>query len=89
MEIAFELTSDPAELHEMLDVCSQSISAFVDATLAGIAAQIDLERDDLTRGTHAERRETVALPLEGAPIPQAARRGAVGPCAHRNSTPRR
>ncbi|MCV7004199.1 Rv1453 family transcriptional regulator [Mycolicibacterium alvei] len=70
MEIAFELTSDPAELHEMLDVCSQSISTFVDTTLAGIAAQIDLERDDLTRGTHAERRETVALLLEGAPIPR-------------------
>ncbi|CRZ18250.1 transcriptional regulatory protein [Mycolicibacterium neworleansense] len=70
MEIAFELTSDPAELHELLDVCSQSISAFVDATLAGIAAQIELERDDLTRGTHAERRETVALLLEGAPIPR-------------------
>ncbi len=70
MEIAFELTSDPAELHEMLDVCSKSISAFVDATLAGIAAQIDLERDDLTRGTHAERRETVALLLGGAPIPR-------------------
>ena len=25
MEIAFELTSDPAELHELLDVCSRSI----------------------------------------------------------------
>lgn len=68
MEIAFELTSDPAELHELLDVCSRSISAFVDATLAGIAAQIELERDDLTRGTHAERRETIALILDGAPI---------------------
>ena len=61
MEIAFELTSDPGELHELLDVCSRSISAFIDGTLAGIAAQIDQERDDLTRGTHAERRETVAL----------------------------
>ncbi|MDV3124301.1 PucR family transcriptional regulator [Mycobacterium sp. 21AC1] len=70
MDIAFELTSDPAELHELLETCSQSISAFVDATLAGIAAQIDLERDELTRGTHAERRETVALLLEGAPIPR-------------------
>jgi DNA-binding PucR family transcriptional regulator len=70
MEIAFELTSDPEELHELLDVCSQSISAFVDATLAAIAAQIDLERDELTRGTHAERRETVALLLDGAPIPR-------------------
>ncbi|OBI95773.1 PucR family transcriptional regulator [Mycobacterium asiaticum] len=68
MEIAFELTSDPAELHELLDVCSRSISAYIDATLAGIAAQIDQELDDLTRGTHAERRETVALILDGAPI---------------------
>jgi DNA-binding PucR family transcriptional regulator len=70
MEIAFELTSDPAELHELLDVCSRSIGAFVDATLSGIAAQIELERDELTRGTQAERRETVALLLDGAPIPR-------------------
>ncbi|MGV0745407.1 Rv1453 family transcriptional regulator [Mycolicibacterium sp. XJ870] len=70
MDIAFSLTSDPAELHELLQVCSQSISAFVDATLAGIANQIELERDELTRGTHAERRETVALLLDGAPIPR-------------------
>ncbi|OBK18492.1 Rv1453 family transcriptional regulator [Mycobacterium asiaticum] len=68
MEIAFELTSDPAELHELLDVCSRSISAYIDATLAGIAARIDQELDDLTRGTHAERRETIALILDGAPI---------------------
>lgn len=69
MDIAFELTSDPAELRELLEVCSRSISSFIDATLAGIAAQIDAERDELTRGTHAERRETVALLLDGAPIP--------------------
>lgn len=78
MEIAFELTSDPAELHEFLDVCSRSISAFVDATLAAIAAQIDLERDELTRGTHAERRETVALILDGAPIPRRRAEGRLG-----------
>ncbi|MGU3497456.1 PucR family transcriptional regulator [Mycobacterium sp. C31M] len=71
MEIAFELTSDPTELHDLLQTCSRSISAFIDATLAGIAAQIDAERDELTHGTHAERRETVALLLEGAPIPRA------------------
>ena len=70
MRIAFELTSDPAQLHELLDVCSRSISAFVDDTLSAIAAQIDLERDELTRGTHAQRRETVALVLDGAPIPR-------------------
>ena len=78
MQVAFELTSDPAELHEFLDVCSRSISAFVDATLAAIAAQIDLERDELTRGTHAERRETVALILDGAPIPRRRAEGRLG-----------
>lgn len=71
MEIAFELTSDAAELHDLLQVCSRSISAFIDATLTGIAAQIELERDELTHGSHAERRETVALLLDGAPIPRA------------------
>lgn len=70
MEIAFELTSDPAELHDLLDVCSRSISSYLDTTLARIADQIEVERDELTRGTHAERRETVALLLDGAPIPR-------------------
>jgi DNA-binding PucR family transcriptional regulator len=70
MEIAFGLTSDPQELHELLDVSSQSITSFIDATIAGISAQIQLEREELTRGTHAERREVVALILEGAPIPR-------------------
>lgn len=68
MEIAFESTTEPAELHELLDVCSRSIGAFVDATLAAIAAQIGSEREELTHGTHAERRETIALLLDGAPI---------------------
>lgn len=70
MEIAFELTSDHADLLAMLDVCSRSISEFIEATLAAIAAQIELERDELMRGSHAERRETVALLLDGAPIPR-------------------
>jgi DNA-binding PucR family transcriptional regulator len=52
----------------MLDITSQSISAFIDATLAGISAHIEHERDELTRGTHAERREVVTLILDGAPI---------------------
>ena len=37
MEVAFGLTSDPDEFRELLDVTARSISAFVDATLAGIA----------------------------------------------------
>ncbi|MCW2557092.1 MAG: uncharacterized protein JWP55_1056 [Mycobacterium sp.] len=68
MEVAFELTSDPDELRELLDVSSLSISSFIDATIDGIAARMKAEREELTRGTHAERRETVALILDGAPI---------------------
>ena len=68
MAIAFGLTSDPDELRELLDVSARSLFAFVDATLAGIAEQMQIERDELVRGTHAERREAVALIIDGAPI---------------------
>lgn len=68
MAVAFALTSDPDELREMLDVTARSIFAFVDETIGGIQAQIARERGALTRGTHAERLETVNLILEGAPI---------------------
>jgi DNA-binding PucR family transcriptional regulator len=50
MEIAFGLTDDPQELRELLDITSASISAFIDATLAGIEAQIRCERDELLGG---------------------------------------
>jgi DNA-binding PucR family transcriptional regulator len=71
MGICFSLTSDPGELHEMLDVSCRSIAAYLDDTIAAISAQIARERDELTRGTHAERREAVSLLLDGAPIPRA------------------
>jgi DNA-binding PucR family transcriptional regulator len=68
MEICFELTADPEELRELLDVSSLSISTFIDDTIAALSARMDTERDELTGGTHAERRAAVALLLEGAPI---------------------
>jgi DNA-binding PucR family transcriptional regulator len=71
IEICFSLTADPAELRELIDISCRSIAAYVDDTIAAISAQIARERDDLTRGTHAERRETVSLLLDGAPIPRA------------------
>ncbi len=69
MEMAFALTSDLDELHELLDVSSRSIFAFIDDTLAGINEAIDRERETLTSGTEAERLEVVSLVLAGAPIP--------------------
>ncbi|EUA14413.1 pucR C-terminal helix-turn-helix domain protein [Mycobacterium kansasii 732] len=68
MDIGFKLASDADELRELLDVSFRSISNFIDATAAGIAAQVQQERDELARGTHAERREVTALILDGAPI---------------------
>ncbi|AUG75417.1 transcriptional regulator [Kitasatospora sp. MMS16-BH015] len=69
-QIACTLTDDPQELAELLDVSLRSIAAFVDGTLTAISARMRAERAELTHGTHAERRETVALLLEGAPITQ-------------------
>lgn len=71
MSRAFTLTSDPDELSELLDLTARSIFTFVDATIAGITAQVQRERERLTRGTHAERLEVVTLILEGAPITEA------------------
>jgi DNA-binding PucR family transcriptional regulator len=68
MEICFELTSDPGELRELLEVSSLSISTFIDDTIAAVSARMDSERADLTGGTHAQRRAAIALLLEGAPI---------------------
>jgi DNA-binding PucR family transcriptional regulator len=68
MALAFELTSDPVELRELLDVTARSIFTYVDEILLRIADQVDRERDRLTRDTHVQRLEVVSLILEGAPI---------------------
>ncbi|GAC70534.1 PucR family transcriptional regulator [Gordonia soli] len=70
MQICFALTDDPDELRELLDLSSLSISTFIDDTVAAMSERMRAERADLTRGTHAERRATVALILENAPIPR-------------------
>ena len=78
MGIAFALTDDPAELAELLDHTAASIFAFVDSTLAVISAQMQRERDELKRGTHTLRFETVSLIIDGAPIPRERASGQLG-----------
>lgn len=68
--IAFGLTSDPDELRELLDMSARSLAGFIDATVGAVCSQIRIERNELTRGTHAQRRQTVALIIDGAPISQ-------------------
>ena len=71
LEICFDLTSDPNELRELLDVSALSISTFIDDTIAAVSERMEAERLELTRGAHAERRAAVTLLLEGAPIARA------------------
>ncbi len=68
MSIAFALTDEPRELAELLDHTAESIFAFVDSTLAVLSEQMQRERDELKRGTHTMRFETVTLVIDGAPI---------------------
>ena len=71
MQVAFTLTDDADELRELLEVSARSIFAFVDATMAATLERIGREREELTRGSGAERLETVTLVLEEAPIDHA------------------
>jgi DNA-binding PucR family transcriptional regulator len=70
MGIAFTLTADPRELAELLDHTAEQIFSFVDRTLSIISAQMQRERDELKRSTHAVRFETVSLIIDGAPLPR-------------------
>lgn len=68
MQMAFALTDDLGVLHELLDVGSRSIFAFVDDTVKGIQRQVEQERRDLVSGAGPQRLAAVRLLLEGAPI---------------------
>ncbi|ORW97259.1 transcriptional regulator [Mycobacterium sp. IEC1808] len=68
MTLAFRLTSRNDELQELLTVSARSMFSFIDDTNAAIAEQMQRDREELTRGTQAERRETVELILAGASV---------------------
>jgi len=72
MEIAFGLTSDPAELRELLEVSARSMTSFIDATVTEVYRHLQLERDELASEAHAERRHIVAQILSGKAIPRQA-----------------
>ncbi|GGD30791.1 hypothetical protein GCM10007231_32850 [Nocardioides daphniae] len=71
MAVAFTLTDDVEELREFLALSSHSVSTYLDDTIEAVAMRVAAERDQLVRGTHAERLATVNLLLEGAPLPRA------------------
>lgn len=67
-EVCFGLTSDPAELQDLLLCSTRSMTTFIDDIIDIVQVQMQAERDELITGTHAERLETVTLLLEGAPV---------------------
>lgn len=67
-EIAFELTSDPDELRQLLELPFRSASDFVDDTVAGITAQMQLEYAELTQHKTARDRKLVELILSAATV---------------------
>lgn len=68
MSLCFEMTADTDELRELLAVSATSIATFVDETIAALSVRMDAERDQLTSGPQAERRDMIALLLQGAPV---------------------
>ena len=68
--LAFDLTSDPGELKELLSVASRSLFAYTDDTLRGIHEVIDRERAELRDPARAGRLEVIQLIREGANIPE-------------------
>ena len=68
MQIAFELTSDPAELRELLEVSARSMTSFIDATVTEVYRHLQIERDELASEVHAERRQIIAQILSGKAI---------------------
>lgn len=63
---AFELSGDIDQAQQLLTVSTESICNFLDVTVSAVSALMQNERDELTHGTHAERREIVARILDGA-----------------------
>lgn len=68
MHVAFELTADPTELKELLEVSARSISAFNDDNAEGLSKIMKAEQEARTLGTHVDRRETVVRILEGGKV---------------------
>ncbi|WP_238395526.1 hypothetical protein [Mycolicibacterium sp. CBMA 295] len=68
MEVCFTLTSEAADLQDLLDISSLSISTYLDDTIDELTAVIESDIRDLNQGTNATRMATLTLLLEGAPI---------------------
>ncbi|TLH70712.1 transcriptional regulator [Mycolicibacterium aubagnense] len=68
MKVVYRLTSDPEDMRELFEVSERSITMFLGETISAVHRQMRIERDNLTSEAHPERRATVMLILDGAPL---------------------
>ncbi|MFF8380535.1 PucR family transcriptional regulator [Streptomyces sp. NPDC015661] len=68
IEACFAATTDHDELRELVEVSGNSMTTFVDDSIAAVATYTDDVRSELGRGAHTQRFATAQLLLEGAPI---------------------
>lgn len=65
MAIVFEITSDPQELQEVLEVTAASIARYIDGVIEALMTVVSVERAALAEGTDPARRELVTRLLNG------------------------
>lgn len=68
--LAFQLTSDPDDLRELLEVCQRSIASFIEAVVAELCHMVRTEREQLTKGTDPAIHRVVTRIIDGG-IPSA------------------
>jgi DNA-binding PucR family transcriptional regulator len=68
LDAVFQATHDLGDLRELIEVSANSMTTFVDDSIAALAAYIDDVRTELTGGAQLQRYATVELLLQGASI---------------------
>lgn len=68
LRFCFDTTDDKDELRELVELSGNSLGAFIDDSMAAVAAYIEAARSELAEGPEIERLTTVQLLLRGAPI---------------------
>lgn len=68
MERAAATVPEGPQLIELLQLSSELMFSYVDTVVAGVLAQVQIEREELLGGALAQRTATVRLILDGAPV---------------------
>lgn len=64
----FATTADLEALRQLVEVSSNSITTFIDDSIAAVAAHLGEVRSELSQGPMVQRQATVQLLLQGAPV---------------------